>query len=128
LKNLYDEYFTIFIQRNNFNNSNNVTITNEDINNISTKMNVTARIRQLATILKHNHSIDSIIKDSIKLNKHNRNIKKTYVKNIPLDNNTKWNSTYNIIQVTLEFRPLLEYINNNTNTKDFKLLILTDTD
>jgi hypothetical protein len=128
LENLYNEYLTIFTQQNNLDN-NNITITDEDINNISTKMNITARIRRLATILKYNHDIRPIIKDSIELNKRNGKIEKEYnIKNIPLDNTTRWNSTYKMIRVTLEFRPILEYINNNTNNKEFKLLMLTNTD
>jgi len=45
---------------------------------------------------------------------------------IPLDNATRWNSTYNIIFTTLELKEALSYINKITKNTNFKRYFLTN--
>jgi hypothetical protein len=45
---------------------------------------------------------------------------------IPLDNTTRWNSTYYMIKVALDLQQAIVYIANNTTNKEFKLNTLTE--
>ena len=48
------------------------------------------------------------------------------ITHIPLDNVTRWNSTFYLIKIALKLKEVIIYIANNTLNKDFKKNILLD--
>ena len=86
----------------------NYIIDNNDSNNsnINIKdLSITTKIRKLITLIKYTTENKKLLLEGIEKYKKEGLIPSNYKKNrIPLDNATRWNSTYNIISTTLELK------------------------
>ena len=90
---------------------------------------ITSRIRRLASILKYNHEPKKLFTEGIHKYKTKGIIPLNYnIIHIPLDNTTRWNSTYYIIKTTLELKEPILYVLRNTENDEFQQLILNNTE
>jgi hypothetical protein len=86
---------------------------------------IISRIRRLATIIKYNQEPRKLLFEGIIKYKHEGILPSNFnISQIPLDNNTRWNSTYYMIKKTLELKEPLIYIAKNTENNEFKELIM----
>jgi hypothetical protein len=109
---------TDYIIENNDSNESNINI--KDIF-------ITTKIRKLATLIKYTIENKKLLIEGIEKYKKEGLIPSNYKKTrIPLDNVTRWNSTYNMISTTLELKEPLIYINKITKNTEFKRYFLTD--
>ncbi|KAH8892228.1 hypothetical protein GQ53DRAFT_619355, partial [Thozetella sp. PMI_491] len=68
---------------------------------------LTNKIRRIATLIKYTQENQQLFNEAYNKYKKEGKIPATYnIKQIPLDNTTRWNSTYNIIKVTLKLKDL----------------------
>ena len=102
-------------------NINNNTIINTTSDSIITK------IRKLATLVKYTQENRKLFIEDIDKYKKEGIIPSNYnINRIPLDNSTRWNSTYFMIKTALELKQPLIYTANLTSNKDFKQYLLSD--
>ena len=85
------------------------------------------KVRKLATLIKYTYKNRKLLNEGIKKYKDEGVLPVNYnVKLIPLDNVTRWNSTYKMIKTTLELKRPLIYISKNTLNPDFINNILNE--
>ena len=100
---------------------------NDNNNNNNTDVSIITKVRKLATLIKYTAENKKLLLEGINKYKKECLIPLNYNKTrIPLDNATRWNSTYNMISTTLELKEPLIYINKITKNTDFKRYFLSD--
>jgi len=114
-------------------NSYSDSIINNTANTINPDTNsnitITAKLRKLATHIKYTQENKKLFLEGINKYKNEGIIPLNYnITRIPLDNLTRWNSTYYMIKVALDLQKAIIYTANNTTNKDFKQNMLTETD
>ncbi|KAH6869903.1 hypothetical protein B0T10DRAFT_553575 [Thelonectria olida] len=102
--------------------NNNEPIEIEDNSNFNTIIN---RIRRISILIKYTTGNKLLLDEGIIKYKRENKLP-TNKKVIPLDNSTRWNSTYYMLEATLELKLALVYIFNNTNNKEYKEIFLSD--
>ncbi|KAK0384767.1 hypothetical protein NLU13_7245 [Sarocladium strictum] len=92
-----------------------------------TTSNIINRLRRLASLIKYSQEPRKLLLEGLERAKKEGNLehKKT---TIPLDMPTRWNSTYYMIESTLQLRSALTYIYNNTTNREFKRIFFKDSD
>ena len=102
------------------------------INNFTDNTNkikgLTNKIRRISTLIKYTREGQQLFNEGLEKYKKSGQIPTTYNKKIPLDNTTRWNSTYNMIKTALKLKEVIIYILNLTTNTEFKNYILTITD
>lgn len=91
--------------------------------------NLITKIRRLATLIKYTTENRKLFLEGIEKYKR-KGIIPTKINNkiIPLDNTTRWNSTYHMIKVFLELKPAINYTSGISTNKEFKNNALTETE
>jgi hypothetical protein len=96
-------------------------------NTTNTNLNITSKIRRISTILKYNTEPKKLFYEGIQKYKNDGIIPSNYnITLIPLDNSTRWNSTYKMIKTTLELKDAIIYVSKNTNNDEFQNIILNN--
>ncbi len=84
-------------------------------------INITAKVRKIVTSLKYVQENRKLLLEGIEKGKRDKNITFNYnVTHIPLDNATRWNSTYNMINTFLMLKSAILYVQKFTSNKEFK--------
>ena len=109
--------------------NNTITDNISNNNNIDSNIIITTKLRKLATLIKYTQENKKLFLEGINKYKNEGIIPLNYnITRIPLDNATRWNSTYYMIKIALDLQKAIIYTANNTTNKDFKQHMLTKTD
>ncbi|KAI8622836.1 hypothetical protein F5Y19DRAFT_468980 [Xylariaceae sp. FL1651] len=88
---------------------------------------ITFKLRKLITSIKYTQENRKLFKEGIEKYKREGFILLNYNKTIiPLDNKTRWNSTYYMIEASLTLKEALLYTAKNTNNIEYKNSILSN--
>ena len=87
------------------------------------------KIRRLVTLIKYTTENRKLFLEGIEKYKKEGVIStKINNKTIPLDNTTRWNSTYHMIKLFLDLKPAITYTSGISTNKEFKNNTLTETE
>ena len=96
-------------------------------NDSNNKISTITKVRKIATLIKYTTENRKLLLEGVDKYKKEGLIPFNYNKTrIPLDNATRWSSTFNMISTTLKLKDALIYINKFTKNTDFKRYFLTD--
>jgi hypothetical protein len=102
---------------------------NENTNENENNDIVTTKLRKLVVLIKYNLENRKLLIEGIEKYKKEGIIPSNYnTTRIPLDNATRWNSTYKMIKTAIDLKQPLIYIAKVTTNKDYKRYILTETE
>ncbi len=111
------EYINEFIN----NEDNDIYIFDNNLDNIIIKL------RKLINLIKYIQENRKLLFEGIEKYKREGVISSDYnVIHIPLDNTTRWNSTFNMIKTAIDLKQPIIYISKNITNKEFKRYILID--
>ena len=100
-------------------------LTKENIENLDSEgniidINIVQKLRKIITYIKYSEEGKQLYKEGYKKYKSNYLSSNIRIKNVILDNNTRWNSTYNMLNIAIVLKKSIIYVLNNTTKREIK--------